>query len=97
MILVTGASQFSFLAALRDNLKIKWKKIIVFHTDEYLGVSDRHPAIMSCKTLSCVVPDERKSDAVYDAINASVNTSCPATLLRRHENTVLWLDKKSAL
>ena len=207
IMLVTGTSQFSFLAALRDNPDIKWKKITVFHLNEYLGMSDQHPAsfrkylrerildevrpkkvhflegdardvkaelvkyesllreapvdiacigigvkghiafidppvadfddpklvkivelddacrmqqmgegwfpsfdqvpthaisltipaIMRCKTVSCVVPDERKSEAVHNTLNAPIDTSCPATILRTHKDAVLWLDKKSAL
>lgn len=54
------------------------------------------PAIMSCKTISCVVPDERKSEAVYNTINAEISTECPATILRKHSDTVLYLDEGSA-
>jgi len=43
LILATGASQFSFLEALK-NKEIEWKKITVFHLDEYKGISDSHPA-----------------------------------------------------
>jgi len=53
-------------------------------------------AIMGCKVISCVVPDERKSQAVFNTINAEISTACPATILRTHENTVLYLDKNSA-
>ena len=54
------------------------------------------PAIMSCKHISCVVPDERKANAVFNTINAKISTACPATILRKHESTVLYLDKNSA-
>lgn len=54
------------------------------------------PAIMSCKHISCVVPDERKAYAVFNTINAKISTACPATILRKHESTVLYLDKNSA-
>lgn len=53
-------------------------------------------AIMSCKTISCVVPDERKSNAVYNTLNAEINTNCPATILRTHANTRLFLDNAAA-
>jgi len=207
MMLVSGTSQFSFLPVLRDNPDIKWKKITVFHLNEYLGMSDQHPAsfrkylrerildevkpkkvhflegdardvkaelekyetllkeapidiacigigenghiafidppvadfddpklvkivelddacrmqqmgegwfrsfdqvpthalsltipaIMQCETVSCVVPDERKAEAIYKTLNAPIDTSCPATILRKHKNAVLWLDKRSAM
>ncbi len=54
------------------------------------------PAIMNCKTISCVVPDERKAEAVYNTLNAEISTECPATILRKHPDTVLYLDEGSA-
>ena len=53
-------------------------------------------AIMSCKVISCAVPDKRKAEAVYNTINATISTSCPATILRTHPKTVLFLDSESA-
>src|SRR5690606_5884286 len=43
LILATGASQFKLLEALQ-NREIDWEKITVFHLDEYLGISEEHPA-----------------------------------------------------
>ncbi|MCY1719406.1 glucosamine-6-phosphate deaminase [Prolixibacteraceae bacterium Z1-6] len=54
------------------------------------------PAIMQCKKISCVVPDERKAKAVFDTINTEISTKCPATILRTHPDTVLYLDKPAA-
>lgn len=54
------------------------------------------PAIMRCKHISCVVPDERKAEAVYNTLNAEISTDCPATILRTHPDTVLYLDEGSA-
>ena len=54
------------------------------------------PAIMSCKTISCVVPDQRKARAVSDALYGPVSTACPASILRKHPDTVLFLDRESA-
>lgn len=206
LILATGTSQFSFLNALKEKKKIDWNKVIVFHLDEYHGISDQHPAsfrkylkerilnevapkkvyllngdaenidevmeayslaltnhpidvacigigenghiafndppvadfndpkkvkivdldedcrkqqlgegwfptfedvpkqalsltipmILSANTISCVVPDERKSQAVKNTVYDEITTSCPATILRTHSNTKLFLDSKSA-
>lgn len=205
IILATGASQFSFLKALKQK-DIDWSKVVVFHLDEYIGLTDTHPAsfrkylkerildevkpmeifllngdaddieaeltryseelssrifdlacigigenghiafndppiadfndpklvkiaelddacrnqqlgegwfptfddvpkfalsltipaIMRCKTISCVVPDERKADAVKNTLYAEINTDCPATILRSHPETLLFLDEGSA-
>jgi glucosamine-6-phosphate deaminase len=54
------------------------------------------PAIMGCKHISCVVPDERKAEAVFNTLNDEVSTACPATILRTHPDTILYLDKNSA-
>ena len=205
LILATGASQFSFLDALKEK-DVDWQKIIVFHLDEYLGLSDSHPAsfrkylkerildevkpkqifflngdaenieaemaryetelkkrvidlacigigenghlafndppvadfndpklvklveldeacrrqqlgegwfptfddvprmalsltipaIMRSKIISCVVPDERKAEAVKNALFGEISTTCPASILRKHADTKLFLDRASA-
>lgn len=53
-------------------------------------------AIMNCRTISCVVPGTRKSSAVYNTLYGPVDTKCPASILREHPNTVLFLDNESA-
>ena len=54
------------------------------------------PAIMRCKSISCVVPDARKAQAVHDTLNNEISTTCPATILRTHPETMLFLDTASA-
>ena len=54
------------------------------------------PAIMACKSISCVVPDERKREAVGKSIRDAVDTACPATILRTHADCALWLDQNSS-
>ncbi|CAN5737943.1 glucosamine-6-phosphate deaminase [soil metagenome] len=44
VILATGNSQLTFLAALRDLAGIEWPKVRVFHMDEYVGIDPEHPA-----------------------------------------------------
>ena len=60
------------------------------------AVSLTIPAIMSCKTICCVVPDKRKSVAVHNTIYNEISTECPATILRKHPYTVLFLDLAAA-
>ncbi len=43
IVLATGASQFSYYEEL-IHCDIDWKKITVFHLDEYLGLPENHPA-----------------------------------------------------
>lgn len=54
------------------------------------------PAIMRAKIISCVVPDERKAQAVRNALYGEIAAACPASVLRTHENAVLWLDEPAA-
>jgi len=44
IILATGASQFYTLQILVNYDIIDWSKVTVFHLDEYIGISDSHPA-----------------------------------------------------
>jgi glucosamine-6-phosphate deaminase len=60
------------------------------------AITQTIPAIMRCKKISCVVPDQRKAEAVFNTINSEISTSCPATILRTHTNTVLYLDKAAS-
>ena len=54
------------------------------------------PSIMRCACISCVVPDARKAEAVLGCLNAEVSTACPATIMRNHADTHLWLDVASS-
>jgi glucosamine-6-phosphate deaminase len=43
VILATGASQFETLKTLISE-EIDWSKVVMFHLDEYIGMSETHPA-----------------------------------------------------
>ncbi len=55
------------------------------------------PAIMNSKIISCVVSEERKAQAVFNALNNEISTACPASILRKHPAAVLHLDTAAAL
>ena len=44
IILATGTSQFETLQQLVSEESIEWDKVIIFHLDEYIGLSVAHPA-----------------------------------------------------
>jgi glucosamine-6-phosphate deaminase len=44
IIAATGAAQFEFLEALTALPGIDWKKVEMFHLDEYVGMAASHPA-----------------------------------------------------
>jgi glucosamine-6-phosphate deaminase len=55
------------------------------------------PALISGKYLFTVVPGLSKADAVFNALKGEIANNCPASILRTHENSVLFLDSNSAL
>lgn len=53
------------------------------------------PAIMASRVISCVVPGNRKAEAVRNTLYGAVETRCPASILRRHPQCTLFLDGES--
>ena len=53
------------------------------------------PALMCAKHLSVVVPGAGKAQAVYNTLHQPIAELYPSTILRRHTNAVLYLDKDS--
>ena len=43
IILATGNSQLQFLSEIASQDKLDWSRIVLFHLDEYLGISADHP------------------------------------------------------
>jgi len=203
IIVATGASQFEMLNEL-VNQDVDWSKVTAFHLDEYIGISEKHPAsfrkylkerfvekislhkfhyadgetdphsecrrvgeiiskhpidvafvgigenghlafndppadfeteepylvvnldkkcrrqqlgegwfesfgdvpeqaismsvkqIMKSKAIICSVPDIRKADAVKGSLEGKVTPLVPASILRQHNATWLFLDKESS-
>ena len=203
IIVATGASQFEMLNEL-INQEVDWSKVTAFHLDEYIGISEKHPAsfrkylkerfvdkislhefhyvdgetdpyaecrrvgeiiskhpidvafvgigenghlafndppadfeteepylvvnldekcrrqqlgegwfnsfgdvperaismsvkqIMKSKAIICSVPDVRKADAVKGSLEGEVTPLVPASILRQHNATWLFLDKESS-
>jgi len=204
-IVATGVSQFEFLKNLTSMPSIDWSKTIMFHLDEYIGISETHPAsfrkylkeklidkvnpgsvylikgdsedpelecerigkiigqkevdvafvgigenghlafndppanfdterpylvveldesckrqqlsegwfkgadevplraismsvkqIMKSKNIICTVPGSRKAQAVKECIKGDISPYRPASILRKHRNAFLFLDKDSA-
>ena len=47
VMIATGNSQLDVSAALVDDASIDWKRVDIFHMDEYVGLSAEHPASAS--------------------------------------------------
>ena len=54
------------------------------------------PVILSAAFIYCMVPGPTKIEAVRRTLQDSVSTDCPATILRKHGNAILFLDRDSA-
>jgi glucosamine-6-phosphate deaminase len=54
------------------------------------------PAIMGSNVISCVVPDRRKAESVYNTLHQQIAPNCPASILRTHPDATLFLDRQSA-
>lgn len=54
------------------------------------------PALTSADFMCTVVPGPTKADAIRNTIEGEIGDHCPATVLRKHPNAVLFLDADSA-
>ncbi|MBQ8552518.1 MAG: glucosamine-6-phosphate deaminase [Clostridia bacterium] len=54
------------------------------------------PTLVAAPHLFCIVPAATKANAVKRTLEGEINENCPATLLRRQPNAVLYLDDKSS-
>lgn len=54
------------------------------------------PALLSARYIYCMVPGPAKAEAVKASLQGPISTSCPASILRRHFRTTLYLDKDAA-
>ena len=52
--------------------------------------------IMKSKAIICTVPDRRKAEAVRNSLEGPVTPNVPASILQRHKNCALFLDRASA-
>lgn len=44
LVVATGKTQINFLKALTGYSNLEWDKIVMFHLDEFIGISEKHPA-----------------------------------------------------
>lgn len=54
------------------------------------------PALMAARYIYCMVPGATKAQAVFNTLNQQIVTQYPSTILRRHDNAILYLDKLSS-
>jgi glucosamine-6-phosphate deaminase len=54
------------------------------------------PALTRAPYLFCIVPAPSKAWAVKETLTGSIDEHCPASVLRTHDNAILYLDRDSA-
>ena len=54
------------------------------------------PALLTAKKVLVIVPEKRKAEAIFRALNDPISPACPATILRRTPHAHLFLDADSA-
>jgi glucosamine-6-phosphate deaminase len=52
--------------------------------------------ILKAREIICVVPDARKAPAIQKCLEGEVSPMAPASILRTHPNTTIFLDRDSA-
>ena len=52
--------------------------------------------ILDAKSIVCVVPDKRKAEAVRASLEDPVDPMTPASILQRHDDVTVYLDRDSA-
>lgn len=52
--------------------------------------------ILRSRAILCIVPDQRKAEAVRISVDLEVDPMHPASILQKHENVKLYLDRKSS-
>jgi glucosamine-6-phosphate deaminase len=55
------------------------------------------PALFSGKYIFCMVPGEKKAKAVHHTLSQEITAQYPSTILRKHENAVMFTDKQSSV
>ena len=54
------------------------------------------PTLYNVENIFCVVPAATKAEAVKNTVKGPVSEICPASILRTHDNAILYTDSDSA-
>lgn len=78
VVAASAASQFEFLEALTRTAGIDWRKVELFHLDEYIGIPMTHPASF-CKFLQ----DRLISKTGIEKVHFLDGAAIPAEVIQR--------------
>ena len=54
------------------------------------------PVLISAANIFCMVPGKNKARAIQETSTMPVSEAHPSTILRKHDNAVMYLDEESA-
>ena len=74
MIFAAAPSQSDFLAALVEEKNVDWKRVNVFHMDEYIGIGNEHPQSFA-RFVKTHVADKFSVGAFYPLNGACKNVA----------------------
>ncbi len=81
-------------ACRRQQLGEGWFATLADVPQRAISMSVRQ--IMKAKKILCVVPDSRKAEAVKACLEGEISPLAPASILRTHPDTIVYLDAQSA-
>ena len=87
LMLATGASQFTFLDALKNIDSLDWSKITTFHLDEYIGISSDHKASFRKYLHERIIDEVQPKEAYFlngDVDDISEEVERYEDLLKNH-------------
>lgn len=71
-----------------------WFKSIAEVPTQAISMSIKQ--ILKSRNILCIVPDQRKAEAVKATVEIEVSPMHPASVLRHHEHVTLYLDRHSS-
>jgi glucosamine-6-phosphate deaminase len=81
-------------ACRRQQLGEGWFATLADVPQRAISMSVRQ--IMKAKKILCIVPDSRKAEAVKACLEGEISPLAPASILRTHPDTIVYLDAQSA-
>ena len=81
-------------ACRRQQMEEGWFPAITDVPTRAISMSVRQ--ILKAKEIIAIVPDARKAQAVKSCIEGDISPMAPASILRTHPNTTIYLDAESA-
>ena len=81
-------------ACRRQQLGEGWFTTLADVPQRAISMSMRQ--IMKAKKILCIVPDSRKAEAVKACLEGEISPLAPASILRTHPDTIVYLDAQSA-